>query len=101
MPAPPPESDEAMVNARGTISTPFAGTSRIRFGGSVLSLVVEAPREAEASSGHAVDNTSLFRNVRPGPASHVWGQTPVMSARDVRCDGTPVTEPIVKPDAST
>ncbi len=37
MPAPPPESDVAIVSARGTIRAPFAGTSRIRFDGCDLS----------------------------------------------------------------
>ena len=43
MPAPPPESDEAIVSARGTISAPFAGITRIRFGGCVLSLSARHP----------------------------------------------------------
>src|SRR5215211_5155903 len=37
MPAPPPESDDAIVNARGTTRAPFAGMTRIRFDGCVLS----------------------------------------------------------------
>src|ERR671937_2430694 len=38
MPAPPPESDEAIVRQRGTVTaTPFAGITRIRFDGCDLS----------------------------------------------------------------
>jgi hypothetical protein len=33
MPAPPPESDVAIVSALGTAMTPFAGMTRIRFDG--------------------------------------------------------------------
>ena len=46
MPAPPPESDVAIVSARGTISAPFAGMIRIRFDGCDLS-PAGAPRYAE------------------------------------------------------
>ena len=31
IPAPPPESEVAIVSARGTVIAPFAGTNRIRF----------------------------------------------------------------------
>ena len=48
-PAPPPESDVAIVNARGTM-TPFAGTNRIRFDGSDLSRLRAAPRYRQASN---------------------------------------------------
>src|SRR6478735_3219220 len=52
MPAPPPESEPAIVRHLGTVkSTPFAGTNRIRFSGSVLSLANEAPRWAKATIG--------------------------------------------------
>ena len=45
IPAPPPESEPAIVKHRGTAKfAPFAGTNRIRFSGSVLSLGDEAPR---------------------------------------------------------
>jgi hypothetical protein len=37
MPAPPPESEPAIVKHFGTTSTPFAGMTRIRFGGCDLS----------------------------------------------------------------
>src|SRR5215218_9245096 len=37
IPAPPPESDVAMVSALGITCTPFAGMTRIRFDGCVLS----------------------------------------------------------------
>ena len=43
IPAPPPESDPAIVRQRGTNCTPFAGANRIRFDGCDLSLE-EAPR---------------------------------------------------------
>ena len=45
IPAPPPESEPAIVKHRGTVKfTPFAGMTRIRFSGCVLSLGDEAPR---------------------------------------------------------
>jgi hypothetical protein len=45
IPAPPPESEPAIVRHLGMAkSTPFAGITRIRFGGCVLSLANEAPR---------------------------------------------------------
>ena len=37
IPAPPPESEVAMVRQRGTAMTPFAGANRIRFDGCDLS----------------------------------------------------------------
>ena len=37
IPAPPPESEVAIVSARGTGMAPFAGTNRIRFDGCDLS----------------------------------------------------------------
>src|SRR5439155_16813061 len=51
MPAPPPESDEAIVSARATISAPFAGITRIRFGGCVLSLSERHPGRRSVASG--------------------------------------------------
>src|SRR5512141_23147 len=50
MPAPPPESEVAIVSARGTgKNTPFAGTNRIRFSGWDLSRSRAAPRCRQAS----------------------------------------------------
>ena len=65
IPAPPPESEVAIVSALGTTFTPFAGMTRIRFDGCDLSRSLAAPRYDQRTERTPVDGFVLNCSNRP------------------------------------